>query len=157
MITISIDPGASGAIAWHPVGGKTAVEKMPETEQDIYDLLYSIVIGTPMIDRFTTVSAYMENVPIGMPGKGAASSKLNANAGFIRGVLTALGARIILIRPAKWQKHFSLGSRSGCASDSEWKNKLKAEAQRRYPGEKVTLDKADALLILDYAKANPNA
>lgn len=34
----------------------------------------------------------------------------------------------------------------------EWKNKLKAEAQRRYPDIKVTLGTADALLILSAAQ-----
>jgi hypothetical protein len=35
---------------------------------------------------------------------------------------------------------------------TEWKNKLKAEAQRRYPSIKVTLKNCDALLILEAAK-----
>ena len=34
----------------------------------------------------------------------------------------------------------------------EWKQKLLGEAQRRFPGLKVTLAIADSLLILDYAK-----
>jgi hypothetical protein len=35
---------------------------------------------------------------------------------------------------------------------TEWKNKLKAEAQRRFPTVKVTLKNCDALLILEVAK-----
>lgn len=34
----------------------------------------------------------------------------------------------------------------------EWKGKLLAEAQRRFPGLKITLATADCLLILDYAR-----
>jgi len=37
-------------------------------------------------------------------------------------------------------------------SPVQWKNKLKAEAQRLYPDIKVTLKTADALLILEATK-----
>jgi hypothetical protein len=60
-----------------------------------------------------------------------------------------------MVRPAKWQQHFGLGKRSGCASDTEWKNKLKQAAQRLYPDIKVTLDTADALLLLEYGRVQP--
>ena len=82
--------------------------------------------------------------------------KLNANSAYIRGVLWALKVQLVMVRPAKWQQFFSLGKRSGCASDTEWKNKLKAEAQRRFPDLKVTLKTADALLICDYAWRQEN-
>jgi hypothetical protein len=49
---------------------------------------------------------------------------------------------------------FGLGTASRCASKSEWKNKLKAEAQRRFPDLKVTLKTADALLILEWVLAD---
>jgi len=60
--------------------------------------------------------------------------------------------RVELVRPQKWQKALGLGSASGCASKTEWKNKLKAAAQRLYPHLKPTLATADALLILDFAR-----
>lgn len=65
--------------------------------------------------------------------------------------------RIELVLPRTWQKHFNLGTESTCASQSEWKAKLRAEAQRRYPALKVTLNVADALLILDHALADLRA
>lgn len=37
-------------------------------------------------------------------------------------------------------------------SKTAWKNKLKEEAQRRFPQLDITLKTADALLILDYAR-----
>jgi hypothetical protein len=39
-----------------------------------------------------------------------------------------------------------------CSQPGEWKNKLKAEAQRRFPKQKVTLANADALLIYEWAR-----
>jgi hypothetical protein len=145
MTIIGIDPGAKGAIAWQVDGGKVAVSKMPETEPDICALLREIEHGGLIV-------LYIEDVPIGMPGKGAAMAKLNRNAGYIRGVVNALGIPMVLIRPAKWQAEYGVGKRSGCKSDSEWKNKLKQVAQRLFPDIRVTLDTADALLILDYAR-----
>jgi hypothetical protein len=58
---------------------------------------------------------------------------------------------LVLVRPQVWQKGFGLGTASTCASKSEWKNKLKAEAQRRFPHLPVTLKTSDALLLLEYA------
>ena len=71
--------------------------------------------------------------------------------GFIKGVIQTLGVRLELVRPQVWQKAFGLGTASACASKTVWKNKLKAEAQRRFPHLNVTLKTADALLILEHS------
>lgn len=161
-ILLAIDPGLSGGIAWQIGSGKACAVKMPETESDIAEIIDAPEIHAALVNG-TSVVAFIENVPIAMPGKGAAMAKLNANAGFIRGLLCGLGIRTILVRPVKWQEHYEFGSKPKkrnakgemVPDDTTWKNKLKAEAQRRFPGLKVTLDTADALLILDYAKAQP--
>lgn len=154
MTIVAIDPGKSGGIAWQIDGGLPAAIKMPETEADICEEICAITSSTPLAYRPTQCLAIIEEVSSGViPGRAVAMSKLNANAAFIRGVLCALNVRMILVRPRKWQGHFSLGgTRAGFGSDTEWKNKLKAEAQRRFPGLKVTLSTADALLLLDYGK-----
>lgn len=146
---LSIDPGLSGGIAWRLSKSQNAVSMaMPETEGDILNELKAINAAATL--EGSNLVAYVELVPIGMPGKGAAMAKLNANAAFIRGVLMALGVRMILVRPVEWQSFYNLGKRATCASDSEWKNKLKGEAQRRFPDQRVTLKTADALLLLEY-------
>jgi hypothetical protein len=43
-----------------------------------------------------------------------------------------------------------MGSSKG-TSKTEWKNKLKSEAQRLYPNQKITLANADAALIFRHA------
>ena len=141
---IGIDVGKSGGFAVRN-GISLVLHKMPETEGDILALLEKLAVPEAV--------AYVELVPIGMPGKGAAMAKLNANAAFIRGVIMALKIRMILVRPSEWQSFFNLGKRATCKSDSEWKNKLKAEAQRRFPGVLITHQTADALLILEWAQA----
>ena len=78
--------------------------------------------------------------------------KFGENCGFMKGVVQTLGIKLELVRPQVWQKAFGLGTAAGCASKTVWKNKLKAEAQRRFPHLSVTLKTADALLILEWAE-----
>ena len=90
----------------------------------------------------------------GFAGKaqpGSAMFRFGEHFGFIKGVVQALEIRLVLVRPQVWQKGFGLGTASACASKTIWKNKLKAEAQRRFPHLNVTLKTADALLILEHA------
>ncbi len=147
MTTIAIDPGASGGIAWSQNGQRVQALVMPATEGDLVQLLRSVVV-----DASATV-AMVEEVGgyIGKAQPGSAAFKFGRNFGFILGALQTLGIRVELVRPQKWQKALGLGSASACASKTEWKNKLKACAQRLYPELKPTLATADALLILDYA------
>ena len=90
----------------------------------------------------------------GYAGKGQPGSAMfvfGENFGFWKGVIQALEIRLELVRPQVWQKGLGLGTASACGSKPEWKNKLKAEAQRRFPHLTVTGRTADALLLLDYA------
>lgn len=142
---LSIDPGTGGGIAWN-LNAMVSCQNMPETEGDVIAKLREIVA-----QGITT--AIMEDVGKGvMPGRAHAMIVLNVNAAVIRTALACWNVRVIQVRPQEWQKHFGLGKRRACASDSEWKNKLKAEAQRRFPASDVTLKTADALLLLDYGR-----
>jgi hypothetical protein len=148
---IAIDPGASGGIGCFIDGASYPViaYPMPETEADVVALIKEL--NTEGND----VSAVVEKVG-GFCGKGQPGSamfKFGFGCGVIEGVLRTLGIRTTYVRPQQWQKYFSLGTAAACASKTEWKNKLKAEAQRRFPNLKVTLSTSDALLILDYARS----
>jgi hypothetical protein len=90
----------------------------------------------------------------GFAGKaqpGSAMFRFGEHFGFLKGVIQALEIRLVLVRPQVWQRGFGLGTASACASKTIWKNKLKAEAQRRFPHLNVTLKTADALLILEHS------
>jgi len=124
--------------------------KMPATEGDIISELRAIIAGNCIKE------AIMEDVGKGiMPGRAASMIVLNVNAAVIRTTLTCLGVRFIQVRPQVWQSTFGLGKRKDCATDTVWKNKLKAEAQRRFPNLEVTNETADALLILEYGGKQP--
>jgi hypothetical protein len=143
---ITIDPGVNGGIAW----GATALSScmgMPDSDTEIAEeisLLYSMRPG---------IKCIIEDVPkfVGRALPGSTIFPLAFNCGLVRGIAVSLRMPVILVRPQDWQKHFRLGSK-GDSTTTEHKNKLKAEAQRRYPHLKVTLKTADALLLLAYAQ-----
>ena len=144
---LAIDPGLSGGLAVHRPDAGASAFPMPPTEGDVVDTLRSLLVEG-------VTHAWVENVPWVAGGKvsPASTGKLQRNVGVLHGALLALGIPHTLVAPQDWQKPLRLGTRSGCATSTEWKNKLKAEAQRRFPGLAVTLATADALLLLDYAR-----
>ena len=140
MRMIAIDPGVNGGIAWKDVDGFRAV-KMPETDGDIISTLRNLQ------------AAGAQTVVMELPAKaifGAGHSSLavlHRNVGFIQGVAMSLGFALLMVPPKKWQKVIGFQKRPG-EEQRVWKNRLKEEAQRRFPSVKVTLNNADALLIL---------
>jgi hypothetical protein len=153
MTIIAIDPGASGGIAIRASDqkpGEAIARKTPPTLKEIADILsiaqaHAAIGGDPVVCYIEEVPAY---VPCARPKN---MFQIGRSFGALQGILATLQIRTIFVRPQKWQSAYSIGKRSHCASDSIWKNKLKAEAQRRFPSLNVTLQTADALLLLDYA------
>ena len=148
--TIAIDPGLSGGVAvrWFE---KTGCWAMPATQGDLLERLREIknvagLEGDDLVCVLEEVSGFA-----GKAQPGSAMFRFGEHFGFVKGVVQALGIRLVMVRPQVWQKGFGLGTASGCASKTIWKNKLKAEAQRRFPQLEVTLKTADALLILEHA------
>jgi hypothetical protein len=170
-VVIAIDPGVSGGLAVS-VWGKTVCHAMPATQGDVLELIRDFkrlaecephgppagcvpVAAPPAIGPRVEIECVLEKVG-GFAGKGqpgAAMFKSGEGYGFLQGVIQTLGIKLTLVTPQVWQKGFGLGTASRCANKREWKNKLKAEAQRRFPGVPVTLKTADALLILEWVRA----
>lgn len=147
---IAIDPGINGGIVM-TCNDKIFIKKMPETYQDIY-----CAISEMDIIAMSNTICYLEDVGQGIPGQSSkATSTFARHNGHLEMALYAIGIPTVKIKPSKWEKFFSntIGTSKGIAKNV-WKNKLKGEAQRRFPKEKVTLWNADALLILEYAKYN---
>ncbi len=177
---IAIDPGKSGGIAGFQAGFETVKNDvgeiaarfvfhptitscaMPQTEGDVLTLLRAttesaILSGDCRVAYIEKVGGYVgrskgrkeDGEQQGQPG--SAMFKFGRGVGHCIGVLQTLDWRIIEVTPQVWQKALSLGTR-GSMTKTEWRNKKKAEAQRLYPGQAVTLATADALLILEYAR-----
>ncbi len=147
---ITIDPGVNGGIAWDGAALPSCMG-MPGSDTEIAEEIHNLAdILCSIRDNLKFI---IEDVPkfVGRALPGSTIFPLAFNCGLVRGIAVSLRMPVILVRPQDWQKHFCLGSK-GNSSTTEHKNKLKAEAQRRYPHLKVTLKTADALLMLAYAK-----
>lgn len=174
---ISVDPGAGGGIAWKDAAGVHCVP-MPETRGDCISFLRELVAfkwdGKGITNQsFPSQSAiaYHEKISGYIPDGGPSMMfQFGANCERVGCILETLGVRIIEVTPQAWQKELAMGKKgfqksppkaspeekkavkqANARAKTEWKNKLKSEAQRRFPGLKITLKSADALLILDYA------
>jgi Holliday junction resolvasome RuvABC endonuclease subunit len=147
MITIGIDPGKSGGIAWIDETGKACVEKMPDTLKDLWELIDTIRGGYYRICN-EGCKAYIEQVS-SSPQMGVVSAFTFGNGyGHLEMALTAAGIPFERVRPQAWQKAM------GCMSKGN-KNVTKRKAQELFPQIKVTHATADALLIATYGTRQP--
>jgi crossover junction endodeoxyribonuclease RuvC len=141
---IGIDPGKSGGIAWI-TDGKPCVEKMPETLQDLWALIESIMTEHPPIYRSKECKAYIEQVH-SSPQMGVTSSFTFGNGfGHLEMALTAAGIPFERVSPQKWQKAM------GCLTKGD-KNVSKKRAQELFPSIKCSHAISDALLIAEYGR-----
>ena len=174
---ITVDPGAHGGICcWHPLDAYPSATPMPKTPKDTCELLQLAVASRQ--DSQVELKAYMELVSgfagVGQPG--SAAFTFGRGYGNLEGFLIALGIPFEVVAPTKWQR--ALGcpvqeiikgkydgmtddqkkeernrvSRINSANKRQKKNAMKEMAQRFFPQLKVTLETADALLLMQYAR-----
>lgn len=137
---LGVDPGVSGGFAvWYPPVGKIVLKKYTD-ELEFIDFVSNLKgIGL----------CALEDVPkyVGNEMRASHSFVLGHNVGFEKGVILSHGIPTDLIRPQKWQRPIpGLKGKVGAPR----KRSLRDHAKKLYPGLKVTLATADALLILDY-------
>jgi hypothetical protein len=147
MIIIGIDPGKGGGVSAIETCDNTIVStSMPETIADMEEWLVSVKTGNTVI--------YMEELT-GFAGGQNTGSTMFTMAKYYwawEAFCQCYAIRLEHVRPAVWQKFFSLGNRRSHATQSAWKNHLKQAAQRLFPELNVTLKNADSLLIMEYGR-----
>lgn len=139
VTTLAIDPGLSGGLAWADDGVVFQPIPMPESEKFIVIALRDLRPDFAVIEDIPWMVKQRVNP--------ASLSKLHRNCGVLHGCLRAMDVPICPVSPQVWQARFGVSEKTYAVR----KRRLKEEAQRRYPDLKVTLDTADALLILDWA------
>lgn len=178
---IAIDPGASGAIAWHnPHIQKSGWSPMPVSRKEHINL-FNLVMGFMPVRPVV----YVEKVNPFNEGNAHAMFTFGVTAERPVAILEAMGCQIVEVTPQAWQKAMGLGTaerpkplamprglsatakkqwkadnavelalrkKERASAGRDWKNKLKEHAQVLFPQFKVTLANADALLILHYAQ-----
>ena len=136
-ISIGIDPGKTGGIAWN-VNGHVTAWKMQDTERDTFDLL-------SRIESLGECFCYLERVA-SSPQMGVVSAfTFGKGYGGLRMALVAVGIPFETVTPAKWQGNMQ------CRSKGD-KNVTKRRAQELFPNIKVTHAIADSLLICEYGR-----
>lgn len=171
---IGVDPGASGGIAWIE-NGLAKCRPAPETDEELLSLLREALRACASEEKshavIELVGGYVkpprivtqpgtpldpeEKIKIEGGQPGSAMFRFGESAGLVRGMLLALGVTCELVAPRAWLKAFAL-QKSRDMTKGEWKNVLKARAEREFPQtgrrDRVTLKTCDALLILQYAR-----
>lgn len=151
---LAIDPGQNGGFAInYGVNKPPAIQTMPETECDVLATL--TMIGRYAVSHNDFKVAIMEDQTgciAGVRNSPTSSFAFGRGFGFLLGVLRCQGWQLHLVRAQKWQRALNLGSKAQAGGRTAWKNQLKVRAQQLYPGLKITLATADALLLLEYAR-----
>ena len=143
---MTIDPGASGGIAWMEHDSKTVkCMPMPEGMTGVADYIREIAIPNHIsVCVVEAVGGYR-------PGNsGPAAVKFARHCGHIEAIMYMLGIRVEQVQPNKWMSAIGTWPK-GLENKKERKNAIKEEMARRYPHLRVTLAVSDALGIMEYA------
>ncbi len=142
MITMGIDPGVSGAIAFMENGYFLSVHDMPLIKEGNKNQVDPYALARIIRSRKVT-SANVEKVSA-MPGQGVTSMfNFGRSYGVILGTLGAMNIYTNLIRPVEWKNKFDLIKKEKDAS--------RILAQELFPlaplKRKKDHGRADAMLI----------
>ena len=149
-VCIGIDPGKQGGLVCIDGEVITAIS-MPTTERDIWEW-FSARKNKVKMAYIEQVGGYIEGV-----SPGPAMFNFGWGYGGLRMALTAADIPFETVLPRTWQKglHIPPRKKKGrkyIETKTQWKNRLKAIAQRLFPKLHLTLDTSDALLIAVYGQ-----
>ena len=157
---MGIDPGVSGGIAVIEGDGQVSLYTADKlTLRDRWRIInrycsfdFAVVEKPPGFVPILTDKASASGergAAYGSPGYHM--QKLGQSFGEYVMALTAASIPFEEKMPQAWQKEFGLKKEKG-ESQSKWKNRIKAIAERKFPKAGVTLATCDALLIALYAR-----
>ena len=165
---MGIDSGGTGGIVAQLEGADViSLGFKKNSPRDIHDWLTDIPLPSNSFCLIERVHS--------MPGQGIASTfKFGENYGLIQGLIIAMGIPYDFVSPNKWQTEVgtSLTAKQKESIKSEIlnlepekqskkekylrrkaiKNNAKIKAQQLFPKSKITLENADAFLILECSK-----
>ena len=149
MIYIGIDPGKSGAYA---------IIAESETGKSVFaypwdDMFFAMEMASIMQRKAEGIVAAVEKVGA-MKGQGVTSMfSFGKYAGYIEGVLNALGIPYQLIPPATWKREYSLIGKDKKASIAVCKHLFPNVDLKRTDKCKTDSDGlAESLLLAEYAR-----
>lgn len=148
MLTVGIDPGLTGAVAFLRNGEYVALFDIPTTLKGSGSVKQEVEPGglkrmfLERLEGREDVAIALERVSA-MPGQGSSSVfSFGDTYGCCRSVASLTGYPLYLVTPTTWKKHFGLGRD---------KEESRALATRLFPGAELHLkkhaDRAEALLM----------
>lgn len=141
-VTIAIDPGASGGLAWIDPTGITHAEPMPDGMTAQADRLRALAAELP------GAMAVIERTGTYVPGNsGPAAATFARHCGHLDAILYMAGLPSSAVAPGVWQKSLGVLPKD----KPERKRAIRELMARRFPALTVTLKTADALGVLTWA------
>jgi len=148
---LGIDPGLTGAIALIDgedclqVWDMPAIEKTHGKGKEVNAYLLADLIVEAVSEAEGNIVAHVEQVSA-MPGQGVSSMfSFGHSAGVVKGVLGALGVKVVMVRPQAWKKTHSL---TGKGKDASRTLAISLYPEMRHRLErKKDVGRADAMLI----------
>ena len=148
---LGIDPGKSGGIAIYTKDdGMVRTVKMPTSTEDLADLLRYYKENYTPVAFIEKLNIRREDVNV--PGKIFGIQKLMDNHAQLRTVCEVEGIPFALVHPLSWENRLGLRIKGLREEKRVRKKRYASVAARWYPGNRVTLWNADALLIMHFGR-----
>ena len=148
---IGVDPGKSGAIAfWHE-----GIDKVVKCPNNVKDMCNVVKDETDRFKPYDSI-AYIEKVWARPSNATRAAFTFGVNYGEWLAIMASLNIETILVTPQTWMKYYKDKFKMKLPKEKkDRKNKLKKIATY-YTDKKVTLYKADDILIAAYGFIEQN-
>lgn len=141
-VYIGVDVGKNGGFAFIDQSGTMLrVERMPDTDTDILEILFWVDREMPLSARRAVLEKVHATPQMGVTSAFSFGGSYRA----CRMALTAARIPFDEVSPMKWQRRLE------CLSGGD-KNITKARAQQLFPNVKVNHYIADALLLAEYCR-----
>lgn len=176
---VGIDPGKNGGIAVLTAKGEeVSVIKLPATRRELLNIITTITLGGKTRVALEKVGGYVQRKgDSGDVARGSHMFVFGKGVGWIEMALEACGLGDFReVTPQQWQKGLGIpprkkhdkvrsrrltkGKRKGAVvqekwggeTDREFKARLRAVAEKLFPGVKLTNATADAILIAEHLR-----
>ena len=144
QVYIGLDPGRSGGLAiLH--GESVYLHALSISTHDLWELVEAIPLGSGRFAMLEIVNS--------RPDQSAVSTfSFGQTYGQQEMALVASSIPYRKVTPKEWQRGVNIGGKTLGEKQTVWKNRLRAHAQKLFPGVKITLATADALLMAEYCR-----
>ena len=153
---IGVDPGAAGGLAVYIPNEKTKAVKMPKDITELRDFFLYYAENYKPIVFLEKLSVRPDDVTAeggkANLGKLYRIQKLMANYEHLKATIETTGIPFVMVHPMRWQTDLKLRERGKHEEKAERKHRYQEKAGQLYPGVKVTLWNADALLLMHFGR-----